>query len=58
MSYVDPVAVQKFIINHALKGAEQLPKDGVYDYYLLEKSEVVPYSDFNDSNLCPNFGRD
>ncbi|ESN95090.1 hypothetical protein HELRODRAFT_155212 [Helobdella robusta] len=55
----DEVAIVGFIRKHAMdpkKASEyDLPNDGSYDLLLEEKSQIVPGSDFKDSNLCPDF---
>ena len=55
MSHVDPEAAQWFIVNHALKGPEEIVNDGNYSLGLIEKSKIVTNS--YDVSLCPNFNR-
>ncbi|VDM28428.1 unnamed protein product [Toxocara canis] len=40
---------------HAKVAPENLSKQGIYDYYLIRKADVVNGSDIEDSHLCPNF---
>lgn len=54
MSYVDGAAAKKYIKAHAISdGPEKLPIDGQYSLALLEKSQVVQGSDYEDLKLCP-----
>ncbi|XP_078046060.1 uncharacterized protein LOC144474736 [Augochlora pura] len=52
MSYTSPEAVINFIRKYALKGPENIPRDGDFDEGLIQRAENV--SDFLDSNLCPS----
>ncbi|XP_033342447.1 uncharacterized protein LOC117229769 [Megalopta genalis] len=52
MSYTNPAVVTNFIQKHALKGPENIPRDGDFDEGLVRRAEDV--SDFLDSNLCPS----
>ncbi|XP_043221124.1 uncharacterized protein LOC122381237 [Amphibalanus amphitrite] len=55
MSHVDPATVRSFIREKGLKGPEgDLPKQGQYDFMLLQRAEPPAGSDINDSVLCPN----
>lgn len=56
MSEVNEKEVVKFIREKGLKGPEgSLPKQGQYEFHLLEQAAVVPGSDERDSQLCPKF---
>ncbi|KAF0294732.1 hypothetical protein FJT64_007621 [Amphibalanus amphitrite] len=55
MSHVDPATVRSFIREKGLKGPEgDLPKQGQYDFMLLQRAEPPAGSDINDSVLCPS----
>nr|XP_031835368.1 uncharacterized protein LOC116428188 [Nomia melanderi] len=51
MAYTDPETIKGFIRKYALKGPEDIPRDGQYDYGLIRPARIV--SDVLDSNLCP-----
>ncbi|EZA55425.1 uncharacterized protein LOC105279169 isoform X2 [Ooceraea biroi] len=51
MSYVDIKVVKHFIQLHALRGPEQIAKDGQFEDGLLSRSRIV--TDKEDSVLCP-----
>ncbi|XP_017880005.1 uncharacterized protein LOC108624905 [Ceratina calcarata] len=51
MSYVDPKVVIEFIRDHALRGPENISRDGDFSDGLLHQANIV--TDFEDSVLCP-----
>lgn len=51
MSTVDPELVMEFIRGHALRGPENIAKDGDFEEGLLYRARMV--SDLNDTTLCP-----
>lgn len=53
MSKVDPDIVVDFIRQNALKGPEQVSRDGQFEQQLLRHAEVVTTID--DEKLCPRF---
>ncbi|XP_076647825.1 uncharacterized protein LOC143356206 [Halictus rubicundus] len=52
MAYTNPEAITTFILKHALRGPEDIPRDGDFDEGLVQTAETV--SDLKDTNLCPN----
>ncbi|XP_033355164.1 uncharacterized protein LOC117236380 [Bombus vosnesenskii] len=52
MSYVNPELVVGFIREHALRGPEEVARDGDFAENLLHPAEIV--SDLDDTVLCPN----
>ncbi|XP_044734581.1 uncharacterized protein LOC123296931 [Chrysoperla carnea] len=53
MSKIDPDIVVDFIRENALKGPEQVSRDGQFEQQLLRHAEVVTTID--DEKLCPRF---
>ncbi|XP_043252321.1 uncharacterized protein LOC122397283 [Colletes gigas] len=51
MSYVNPNLVTSFIREHALRGPEDIPRDGDFDDGLLYRAQTV--TDSEDTTLCP-----
>ena len=55
MAHVNRSEVVQFIREHGLKGPEgTYPKQGQYDFHLLELAQPIKGSNVNDSVLCPN----
>ncbi|XP_017760345.1 PREDICTED: uncharacterized protein LOC108550930 isoform X2 [Eufriesea mexicana] len=52
MSYVNPKLVVKFIREHALRGPEEIARDGDFSDGLIRRAKIV--SDLDDTMLCPN----
>ncbi|CAK9828798.1 hypothetical protein ANTRET_LOCUS6254 [Anthophora retusa] len=52
MSYVNPELVVRFVREHALRGPEQIARDGDFVEGLLHRAKTV--SDLEDAVLCPN----
>lgn len=51
MSYVNPEVVTEFIRSHALRGPEEISRDGDFVEGLIRRAKLV--SDFKDTVLCP-----
>lgn len=56
MNVVDYITVTNFIKENALKGPEDIAKDGKYEHLLIQKAEPVSYP--SDATICPHFPRD
>lgn len=52
MSRVNPEPVIRFIREHALRGPENIARDGDFLDGLLQRAKTV--SNFDDTILCPN----